>query len=236
MGIELVIFDLAGTTVADADAVPSCFREALAAAGLEVSAEAVREVRGLPKREALRLLIERSGQRDRLIDQVEAIHADFVARIQQFYRTDPAICEVPGTSETFRRLRAAGIKVALDTGFSRDIVRLLLDRVGWLQQGLVDASVTSDEVPRGRPHPDMIRCLMAELGVQDPLRVAKVGDTPADLQEGQNAGCGMVIGVTRGSHTREQLQQHPHTHLIGTVAELPALVLGARRQAPGVRR
>ena len=46
---------------------------------------------------------------------------------------------------------------------------------------MIDAVVTSDEVPHGRPHPDMIRQLMQRLGVQDPLRVAKVGDTRADL-------------------------------------------------------
>jgi phosphonatase-like hydrolase len=229
MEIELVVFDLAGTTVRDGGAVGRCFRESLEAVGLTVTPEEVSRVMGLKKPEALRLLIERSGQRDSLIDQVDPIHADFVARIQQFYRTDPGVGEVPGTSETFRRLHEAGIKVALDTGFSRDIVQLLLDRVGWMERGLVEASVTSDEVPRGRPHPDMIRRLMAELGVQDPQRVAKVGDTPTDLQEGQNAGCGLNIGVTQGSHTREQLAQHPHTHLIGTVAELPALVIGPGR-------
>ena len=48
--------------------------------------------------------------------------------------------------------------------------------------------------------------------------------TPADLLEGANAGCGMIVGVTEGTHTREQLQLFPHTHLIGSVAELPALL------------
>jgi phosphoglycolate phosphatase len=44
------------------------------------------------------------------------------------------------------------------------------------------------------------------------------------LLEGHNAGCGLVIGVTEGTHTRAQLEPFPHTHLIGTVAELPALL------------
>lgn len=99
-----------------------------------------------------------------------------------------------------------------------------IDLLGWAKRGLVDGSVTSDEVPRGRPHPDMIRHLMVRFGITDARSVAKVGDTPADPQEGHNAGCGMVIGVTEGTHTREQLEPFPHTHLIGTVAELPALL------------
>jgi len=69
----------------------------------------------------------------------------------------------------------------------------------------------------------MIRRLMADLGVVDPSHVAKVGDTPSDLLEGRNAGCGLVIGVTRGSHTRQELELFPHTHLIDSVADVPAV-------------
>jgi phosphoglycolate phosphatase-like HAD superfamily hydrolase len=61
-------------------------------------------------------------------------------------------------------------------------------------------------------------------GVEDVKAVAKVGDTPSDLQEGASAGCGMNVGVTQGTHTRDQLKDHPHTHLIGTIRELPAIL------------
>jgi phosphoglycolate phosphatase-like HAD superfamily hydrolase len=70
----------------------------------------------------------------------------------------------------------------------------------------------------------MIRHLMQKLGVTDSQRIAKIGDAPADLMEGKNAGCGLVIGVTKGSSTREQLESLPHDYLIGTVAELPELL------------
>src|SRR5262249_29494153 len=63
--------------------------------------------------------------------------------------------------------------------------------------------------PRGRPYPDMIRHLMDRLSIQDARKAAKTGDTRADLEEGANAGCGLVIGVTGGSPTREQLQALP---------------------------
>jgi phosphoglycolate phosphatase-like HAD superfamily hydrolase len=66
--------------------------------------------------------------------------------------------------------------------------------------------------------------LMMKLGVTDARRIAKVGDTRADLLEGRNAECGLVIGVTQGSSTREQLERFPHDHLIGSVAELPELL------------
>ena len=71
---------------------------------------------------------------------------------------------------------------------------------------------------------------MRRLGVGDTRAVAKVGDTRADLEEGTNAGCGLVVGVTTGSFTRAQLEAYPHTHIVASVADVPELVL--RRPAP----
>lgn len=224
MQIELVVFDMAGTTVAEGGAVYRCLRDTLKHAGLDVSPEAVREVKGRAKDEALRLLVERAGDGHKLLERLPELHRDFVARICDFYRTSPEVQEMPGARETFRRLRAAGVMIALNTGFSRDIVDSLLERIGWTEGDLIDATVTSDEVAQGRPHPDMIRSLMHKLNISDPRRIAKVGDTPVDLLEGKNAGCGLTIGVTKGSSTREELERYPHDYLIGTVAELPGIL------------
>jgi phosphonatase-like hydrolase len=133
--------------------------------------------------------------------------------------------EIDGASAVLGQLRRAGLKLALDTGFSRDIVNAILDRLGWAGNQLLHATVASDEVPRGRPHPDLVFRAMELTGVTDARHVAKVGDTPSDLQEGHAAGCGLIIGVTNGSHTREQLAPHPHTHLIDNLSELPKLLL-----------
>jgi phosphonatase-like hydrolase len=225
MAIELVVFDMAGTTVRDPGAVNTGFRAALAAAGLAVTPPVVDGVMGLPKREAIRRLVEASPAAAVLRDRIDTIHDDFVVRMRDFYATAPGVAEMPGATATFAALRRGGIQVALNTGFSRDVAGVLLDRLGWSGAGApVDATVTSDEVPRGRPYPDMIRQLMARLGIRDAARVAKVGDTPADLEEGASAGCGLVIGMTGGTHDRAALQACPHTHLIDSLAELPGLV------------
>ncbi|HEV8059455.1 MAG TPA: HAD hydrolase-like protein [Gemmataceae bacterium] len=224
MAIELVIFDMAGTTVRDGDAVADCFRAALYDAGLVVTREAVNRVMGLHKPEAIHRLVKAAPADVFVAASETEIHADFVARMVRHYRTDEGVREVAGTSGVFERLHRAGIKNALNSGFSREIAKIIIDRLDWIPKGLVDASVTSDEVTRGRPHPEMIQLLMKNLGVTDAANVVKVGDTPADLEEGTNAGCGRVIGVTQGSHTRAELARYPHTDLIETVADLPALL------------
>jgi len=216
---QLVVFDVAGTTVRDDDSVNHCLRQALAHAKWDASREEINEVMGLPKPEAIRLVLERKSGRPADPAHVLAIHSDFVQRMVSFYQDEPGAQSLPGVRETFEALRRAGIKVALDTGFSRNILRAILGRLSW-GDTILDASVASDEVARGRPHPDLIFKAMELTRVTDPARVAKVGDTPADLLEGTAARCGWVVGITWGSHTRQQLAAHPHTHLIASITEL----------------
>jgi len=228
--MRLVVLDMAGTTVRDDDAVNLCLREALAAQRVEVTRDEVNAVMGLPKPLAIHQLLQRKNLTGGtfLLTVAAEIHADFLRRMISFYQTDPGVEPMPHAVQAMARLKQAGIKVALDTGFSRPIVDAILDRLGWRTGALLDATVASDEVARGRPHLDLILKAMQLTGVTDARTVAKVGDTPSDLLEGNAAGCGLVIGVTNGSHTRQQLAVYPHTHLLPTLEGLPALVLEAR--------
>jgi phosphoglycolate phosphatase-like HAD superfamily hydrolase len=70
----------------------------------------------------------------------------------------------------------------------------------------------------------MIQQLMTQLNVNDTNQVAKIGDTWADLEEGNNTKCGLVIGVTTGTFAREQLSSRPHSHIVESIREVPALL------------
>jgi phosphonatase-like hydrolase len=225
--IEMVVFDMAGTTVYDGDAVNASFRAALAAHGVAADPKLVDTVMGYHKPEAIRVLLTALG-RPAGAAEVDIVHTDFVSRMISYYATDPGVREIPGAAAAFAQLRAAGVKVALDTGFGRAIADAVLARLGWTVPATIDAVIASDEVPRGRPHPDMIRALMARLGVTDPKAVAKVGDTEVDMDEGTNTGCALVIGVTTGGFTHAQLAARPHTHVLASVADVPAVVLAGR--------
>ncbi|MES2304526.1 MAG: HAD family hydrolase [Gemmatimonadota bacterium] len=225
MTIRLVVFDLSGTTVHDGGGVVRRnLREVLAGAGLELREGALEGVAGLPKRTAIRTLLEGHG-RDELLDRVESLHADFAARMRRWYRDDPAVREVTGATDTFRALRAAGIRVAIATGFTRDVLDVVLARMGWVgPDSPVNTTVASDEVKRARPWPDAIELLRKGAGDLPAAAVAKVGDTAADLQEGTMARCGLVVGVLSGGHAREVLEAQPHDQLIASIADLPALL------------
>jgi phosphonatase-like hydrolase len=227
MKIRLIVLDMGGTTVHDGDAVNTCLRDALKCERVYVSRDEVNEVMGMPKPVAIRILVESKRKDEVPAPQalIDVLYREFFERMLRHYRTDSAVRPMPYADELFRELRAKAVKVALDTGFSRPVADAILDRLGWTVGPLLDATVTSDEVARGRPFPDLIERAMELTGVTDPKAVAKVGDTPSDLQEGTAAGCGLVIGVTNGSHRHDQLAHWQHTHLISSLRELPALVL-----------
>ena len=226
MAIELVVFDMAGTTVFDGDAVNVALRHALENAGVATSRDEVNAVMGIAKPVAIRSLLQGKHPSATPPDEVMVmrVYEDFLKIALDYYCNDPSVQEVQGASDLFRYLKSEGIKVTLDTGFSREVADAIIARMGWLEENLLDATVTSDEVELGRPHPEMIFRLMSMTGVRHASNVAKVGDTPSDLHQGSAAGCALVVGVTKGSHTREELLSHPHTHLIGAISELMPLL------------
>jgi len=65
-------------------------------------------------------------------------------------------------------------------------------------------------------------------------QVAIVGDNVADLEAGNRAGAGLVVGVRSGGASADDLAASPHTHLIDSVAELASVLRGPRTQ--GQRR
>lgn len=222
MKIQLAIFDLAGTTVEDHNDVPRILQENLSKFDIYITLEEAVIVMGIPKPVAIRKLLEKYG--DDLVgvsnDTIREIHESFRKDMIAFYRDDVNVREKEGVSDTFRLLKQHDVKIAIDTGFDRGITNTLLDRLGWLEAGLIDFSVTSDEVVRGRPFPDMIFKAMEQFDINDPKYVAKIGDTVSDLNEGNAAGCGYVIGITSGAFSRDVLAQEEHTHLIDTIPDL----------------
>jgi len=215
----LAVFDVAGTTVIDGDAVVECLMAVLEPR-IPVSKRDAVEVMGLPKPFAIRRLLMSAGlepgaELDRAVHET---HEDFRTAMIDRYRHGP-LAPADGAERVFGALRRAGIRVALDTGFSRDILDAVIDRLGW-SAGAIDFSIASDEVPHGRPQPDLIFRAMALSDITDPGRVAKIGDTPSDMEQGLAARCGCVVGVTYGTHTKAQLQRPG----VVTIDRLPDLL------------
>jgi phosphonatase-like hydrolase len=217
-GVELVIFDLAGTTVEDRGEVPDAFAGALAKHGIEVSAEQLHSVRGASKRQAVFLLIPPGPER---VARATAVYDSFREQLIQRYQSD-GVHPIAGAATTFQSLRKRGVRLALNTGFDREVTTLLLDALAW-GGGFFDAVVSGDEVTKGRPAPYLIFRAMEAAGAGNVHTVVNVGDTTLDLHAGHNAGVRWNIGVLSGAHKLPELKDAPHTHLLTSIAELPDL-------------
>ena len=223
--IQLVVFDIAGTTVSDKGDIAVAFIDAFKKHGYAIAVEEVNKVMGFRKKDAIKTLLDKFYPDQENSDEfIEKIHDAFLKNMISFYENDHDLKALPYAEETFHTLKQQAIKVALNTGFTKAITDTIVSRLNWHITGMIDHIISSDEVPQGRPHPFMIRSIMNILKIGDVKRVAKVGDTQVDVQEGRNTGCGLVVSVTTGTYTREQLEKYDPDHIIDSLKELPALI------------
>jgi len=131
----------------------------------------------------------------------------------------------PGAEELFQQLKERSITVALNTGFPKNIADVIVNRFRWNEKGLIDDYIASDEVKKGRPFPFMIEQLMFRAGVDDPLMVAKVGDTAVDIEEGKNVGCSYNIAITTGAYNTAELETLRPTHIVNSLLEIPSILM-----------
>jgi phosphonatase-like hydrolase len=216
-GIQLVVCDMAGTTIRDEHEVEACFVKAALATHLHMTEEEILAVQGWSKRSVFEVFWERQLGRkdDAWQNQVELSYTLFKAILETHYRNTP-VYATEGCIELFAFLKEKKIPVALTTGFYRKVANIILDKLGWLQAlnkqyvghdgTTIQASIASDEVGPGRPAPDMILKAMQLLGIKDPKNVLNIGDTPSDIQSGKNAGCRYSFCVTNGTHSAAQLE------------------------------
>ena len=219
----LAALDMAGTTVDEGGLVYAAVEDAVAAAvGGPVPAELMSQWKGTSKEEAIAGLLRAMGS-DHSRAHVLAVYEVFAGMLEEAYGTTPPT-PIPGVLEMFEALRRAGVKVALQTGYSAPVANSIMTGLGWTVGETVDALVTSDTVAASRPAPYLIFHTMEATGVTDVRRVLTAGDTPNDLGAGMNAGAGFVVGVTTGSFARSQLEAEPHTHILDSVAAVPTLL------------
>jgi phosphoglycolate phosphatase len=219
--ITVACLDMAGTTVADDGSVIAAFSAAVEQFGLPEGTQGyddalayVRETMGQSKIEVFRHIL---GAED-AAQQANAAFEEHYARSVRGGDVEP----LPGATETFAALRAAGIKVCLATGFSPVTRDALLDALGW--RPLVDLVLSPADAGRGRPWPDLPLTALLRLGGGAVGELAVAGDTPSDVESGLRAGAGLVAGVLTGSSTRDELEQAKAPVILDTIADLIPLV------------
>lgn len=223
--IRLVVLDMAGTTVADGGLVERAFATAAAELGVEPGSPDhaeklayVRATMGESKISVFRHLFGDEGLARRANSAFEKAYGELV--------DGGLIAPIPGAREAVEELLASGCAVVLTTGFARVTQDAILDALGW--RTLVPLTLCpADAGGRGRPYPDMVlEAFLRTKAAEGVHQVAVAGDTSYDMLSGARAGAGIVAGVLTGAHANDALRSAGATHVLGSVAELPALLRG----------
>jgi phosphonoacetaldehyde hydrolase len=202
---DLVIFDWAGTVVDfGCEAPVKALIEAFAAEGVTLDEATARRDMGKSKSDHVQALLADSAVAAGW--QASHGHAPLASdtrvvmtRLEPLMRAQAAQAAslIPGALQTFQQLRAAGIRVASSTGYTREMLEPVLAAAR--AQGYVPEHVVcAGETPTGRPSPLMIYKACAELGIWPLSRVVKVDDAEAGVAEGKAAGA-FTVGVASGN-------------------------------------
>lgn len=204
--IKAVILDWAGTTVDFGSLAPvGALQRVFEEAGVPITAAEAREHMGVLKKDQIRFICSHPRVRHAWASQhgqapaetdVERLFAEFLPKQAETLAeySDP----IEGVPETVNDWRARGLRIGSTTGYTRDLLDIVMKpaaKAGYAP----DASVTPDEVGGGRPAPFMCYRNAILLGVFPLWRCVKIGDTPADIAEGVNAGMWTIAITATGN-------------------------------------
>jgi HAD superfamily hydrolase (TIGR01509 family) len=180
--IAAVVFDLDGVLL-DSEQVWDEAREQLAKErGGRWHPQAQRDMMGMSSTEWSRYMHETIG----LPEPPEQINREVVERLSAIYRKHLPV--LPGAEEAVERL-AACWPLGLASSSNRELIDLALELLG--VDHLFAATVSSEEVARGKPEPDVYLEAARRLGV-DPAEAAAVEDSHNGILSAKSAGMRVV--------------------------------------------
>ena len=128
-----------------------------------------------------------------LAEPPEEINDEVVRRMLARYREELPL--IDGATEAVRRL-AAEFRLGVASSSNRPLIEAVLERAGIAE--LFAAVVSSEEVPRGKPAPDVYLEAARRLGVA-PDRCAAIEDSSNGIRSAHAAGM-RVVAVPNAHH------------------------------------
>ena len=134
-----------------------------------------------------------------LPDDITAIIADWNEMAREEYRFRLRL--KPGAEAFVRRLHGAGVLLAVATTNYRDLTEACLERLG--VRDLFSAIMTSAEIEKGKPDPEIFLKAAQAIGVE-PADCVVFEDLPAGLLAGRRAGMRTVAVYDEASAAVEE--------------------------------
>jgi phosphoglycolate phosphatase len=212
-GVELVIYDLDGVLIDATEAILNSFRLTFKEIDAPLDPDAVVSRIGYSLIEILRELLPPEHQ-----DKVWSLRDRYIVHFQE----QDAGCTrlLPGVAGTLEELKGRGFRQSLATNKTTSEADRILTQLG--VRGLLDLVVGFMDVPNPKPAPDMINLTLERLGVER-SRAVFVDDTTVGLTAGIEAGV-RTIGITTGTHTRDQLYTVSPDTIIDSISQLTQIL------------
>jgi HAD superfamily hydrolase (TIGR01509 family) len=180
--IDAVVFDLDGVLIQSEEVWDAVRETYVRERGGRYDEEVQRAMMGMSAPEWSAYLHEEAG----VPDEPEAVNRDVVARMLEAYRRELPL--LPGAVETVQRTGAA-FPLALASSSNREVFEAVLELAGIA--GRFRATVSSEEVARGKPAPDVYLEAARRLDVA-PERCAAIEDSHAGIRSAKEAGMRVV--------------------------------------------
>lgn len=187
-----IIFDIDGTLIDSVDLHALAWHEAFQQFGHDVSFEAARSQIGAGGDKLLPVFLTDEQVRDhgKAMEAWRSEH--FKSRYLPMVRSFSAVPDL------MHALRKRGLKVAIASSAKKEELEIYL-RVAEIA-GLVDVKISSEDVNKSKPAPDVFEVAVQKLEVA-PADAVAVGDAPYDAQAACNIGI-QAVGVCQAVSPR----------------------------------
>ena len=216
MTIEAVVFDLDGVIVQSEELWDAARRELAAEHGIEWPEGATDAMMGMSSKEWSRYVHDEVG----VPDPPEEINRKVLAWVEKRYREE--LPWIPGAREAVKRI-GAEFPLGLATSSNREIIDIVVEVGGF--EDLLKVTVSSEEVERGKPAPDVYLEATRRMGV-DPERTAAVEDSTNGLLAAKAAGM-RVIAIPNDAHPPAENGLAAADVVLDSIEDLkPGVVMG----------
>lgn len=225
----MIIFDMAGTAVDEDNLVYKTIQSVMIDHGHRVDLDLVLLIgAGKDKWQAIHDILHELTGGEPSSDEINNLYQDFQEKLDFTYQVAPMKL-FDDVADIIPVLRNNNIRVVFNTGYTRPVAEKILARINCRLETDIDGLVTSSDVLRGRPAPDMIWKACDQFGIK-PNETVKIGDSGIDIEEGRNAGVRYCIGVTTGAQKRATLAEVNPDFIFDSARELlDILSIGERR-------
>lgn len=211
----MIVFDMSGTIIKDNFLIYEALYKTIKLIKPNLYRKEVNEFYGCKKEDIISSFVD-----SQKINSPEIVKRNLNSEFNYFIKKEYIhndIKIINNIPYLFDKLKSDNIKICVNTEYSKDIQNILIDKLNLNNN--IDDAISSSDVTKSKPYPDMINELMKKNNIDNSNNVIKVGSTELDIIEGKNAKCKTVV-VLSGIDSKGMLLIQKPDFIISNVLDL----------------